>query len=125
MMRYVKIYEEEMKKTRNVYDEVLSGTASALLFNVGYVIGKEIVKEIKGEKDFFKKASELLKERGWVKDIVFENKKVNIVKPVEGNKCERLRGIITVVYETYCKQRVYCTMIKGRGCAFKVEFVGG
>jgi hypothetical protein len=55
-MRYVKISEEEMKKTKNVYDEVLSGTASTLLFNVGHV---------------------------------------------------------------------YCTRIKGRGCAFKVEFVGG
>ena len=123
MMRYLKISEEEMKKTRNVYDEVLSGTASALLFNVGYVIGKEIVKEIKGEKDFFKKASEILKERGWVKDIVFENKKVNIVKPVEGNKCDRLRGMISAVYERYYNQKVYCTKIKGN--IFRIEILGG
>ncbi len=125
MMRYVKISEEEMKKTRKIYDEVLSGTASTLLFNVGYVIGKEIVKEVKDETDFFKKASELMKERGWVKDVVFKERNAAVTDPAEGNKCDRLRGIISAVYETYYNQQVYCTRIKGRGCAFKVEFLGG
>lgn len=122
-MGYVKISEEEMRKARKIYDEVLSGTAPTLLFSVGHVIGKEIVKEIKGEKDFFKKASEILKERGWVKDIVFEKKKVSIVKPAEGNKCDRLRGIITAVYERHYNQKVYCTKIKGN--IFSIEFLGG
>ncbi|MDI6917356.1 MAG: hypothetical protein QMC80_06120 [Thermoplasmatales archaeon] len=122
-MRYVKISEAEMKKTRNVYDEVLSATASTLLFSVGHIIGKEIVKEIKGEKDFFKKVSETLKDRGWVKDIAFEKKKVSIVKPAEGNKCDRLKGIISAVYEAYYNHPVYCVRIKKGGTAFRIEFL--
>ncbi len=125
MMRYVKISEAEMRKTRNVYDEVLSGTAPTLLFSVGHIIGKEIVKEVKGEKDFFKKASEILKERGWVKDIVFGKKKVNVIRPAEGVKCDRLRGIITAVYEKYYNQEVYCVKAKGKGNVFSVEVLGG
>jgi len=125
MMKYVKISEEEMKKTRKVYDEVLSGTASTLLFSVGHVIGKGIVKEIKDEKDFFKKASELMKERGWVKDVVFKERNAAVTSPAEGNKCDRLRGIISAVYEAYYNQPVYCIRIKGRGCAFRIEFLGG
>lgn len=122
-MRYVKISEAELRKTRNVYDEVLSGTASTLLFSVGQVIGKEIVKEIKGEKDFFKKASGLMKERGWVKDVVFKKRNIVVTSPAEGNKCDRLRGIISAMYEAYYNQPVYCTRTKGEGCAFRIELL--
>lgn len=125
MMRYVKISEAEMRKTRKVYDEVLSGTASTLLFSVGHIIGKEIINEVKGETNFFKKASEILKERGWVKDIVFGKKRVNVTGPAEGVKCDRLRGIITAVYEKYYNQEVYCITTKGKGNVFNVEVLGG
>jgi len=124
-MRYVKISEADLKKTRNVYDEVLSGTASTLLFSVGHVIGKGIVKEIKDKKDFFKKASELMKELGWVKDIVFRDRNATVTDPAEGNKCDRLRGIISAVYEAYYNQPVYCTMTKGKGCTFMIAVLEG
>jgi predicted hydrocarbon binding protein len=114
-MRYVKLNQAELHKIRDLYEGVMSHACHGLFFKEGSVVGSDMVEEaLRDRPHYFQRASEILKERGWVEEISFKDGEVTVkgsieVAPSDIPSCHRLRGILREFYERFKGTRVKCT----------------
>jgi predicted hydrocarbon binding protein len=133
-MDEVKLTKEELLKIKEVYREIMSYASIGLFSKNGEAIGESIVKDIPLDKNYFKAVGEILKERGWVKEIVFSEKEVRTKGSIETHQsnaptCHLLRGIVRKIYENYNKtlvtvEEVACESKGDEYCIFRINKVG-
>lgn len=135
-MKFVKLSQAEYEQIRKLYEGVMSQACYGLFFREGIILGDEVTKIAVQEPDkYFEVCSNLIRARGWVDNIVFEDSVAVAEGSVEACQsevptCHRLRGIVKRVYEVHTHKRLHCEEIEcaGRGdkhCVFKVEPLGG
>jgi predicted hydrocarbon binding protein len=113
-MRWVKINQDDLGKVRDLYESVMAHACHGLFFKEGGILGREVAEAALQDKDnYFQKAAEILKERGWVEEIEFGPDSVKVKGSFEatgreGPSCHRLRGIIRELYERKSSTRVNC-----------------
>jgi predicted hydrocarbon binding protein len=114
----------------------MSQACYGLFFREGMILGEEMSKIAQQEPEkYFEICANLLRARGWVDNIVFEESTAVAEGSIEathgeGPTCHRLRGIVKKVYESNTHRRLHCEEIecvaKGdKHCVFKVEQTGG
>jgi len=134
-MRIVKISDTELFRIRKMYENLIAQASYALFFREGLAIGEEFVEVVKqtGE-DFFSAIKKILKYRGWVLEVDFDDGKVTVKGSAEVNSgsnaetCHRLRGIIRKLVEEYHRKKikiieVKCESMGNERCIFDYEFV--
>jgi len=137
-MKFVKLSQSEFEEIRKLYEGVMSQACYGLFFREGMILGEEMSKIAMQEPEkYFEICANLLRARGWVDNIVFEESTAVAEGSIEASSetngvatCHRLRGIVRKVYETQMHRRLHCEEIEciSRGdkrCVFKVESVGG
>jgi len=135
-MKFVKLSQSEYDEIRKLYEGVMSQACYGLFFREGMILGDEISKiALQEPEKYFEICGNLLRARGWVDNIVFQESTAVAEGSIEvaqtGNpSCHRLRGIVRKVYEARTHRRLHCEEIecvsKGdRHCVFKVEQLGG
>lgn len=131
-MRYVKLNQAELHKIKDLYEGVMSHACHGLFFREGYVVGQDLVEEaLKDKAHFFQRASEILKDRGWIEEIQFKDHEVIVRGSIEVASsdiptCHRLRGILREFYERFKGTRVQCTeevcaSVGQSECRFRIE----
>lgn len=137
-MKFVKLSQSEFEEIRKLYEGVMSQACYGLFFREGMILGEEMSKiALQEPEKYFEICANLLRARGWVDNIVFEESTAVAEGSIEGSStgngaatCHRLRGIVRKVYEAQMHKRLHCEEIEcvSRGdkrCVFKVESVGG
>jgi len=136
-MKFVKFSQSEFEEIRKLYEGVMSQACYGLFFREGMILGEEMSKiALQEPEKYFEICANLLRARGWVDNIVFEESTAVAEGSIEasgqsdGSTCHRLRGIVRKVYEAQMHRRLHCNEIEcvGKGdkhCVFKVESVGG
>lgn len=135
-MKFVKLSQSEFEGIRKLYEGVMSQACYGLFFREGMLLGEEISKIAMQEPDkYFEVVANLLRARGWVDNIVFQESTAVADGSIEGTSaegatCHRLRGIVRKVYEAKTHRRMNCEEIEciGKGdkhCVFRVEPLGG
>lgn len=130
--RYVKISQGELHQVRELYEGVMSHACHGLFFKEGSVIGSDMAEDaLRDRAKFQQRASDILKERGWIEEIRFHDGEVVVkgsveVAPSDIPTCHRLRGILREFYERFKGSRVKCTeeMCASAGqpeCRFRIE----
>ena len=133
-MRHVIIYEDEVKQIDTIYRNVMLDSYAALFFKEGRILGKRYVREAKKHPEkYFEMCQKMLVEDGWVEEITFLEKKAEVKGSLEIHEstsptCNRLRGIITVIYEGFKDDLVYCREIQCQStgedkCVFEIEYM--
>lgn len=133
-MRHIKISQKELINVRKLYESVMSNACHGLFFREGSVFGAEIANEaLKDREKFFDIAGNVLKERGWLEDVTFNDDIITVkgsIEVAEGDAptCHRLRGVLRHLYEAYRNERVYCVekncQSKGdKTCVFNIEHI--
>ena len=135
-MKFVKLSQTEYEEIRKLDEGVMSQACYGLFFREGMILGEDIAKIAMQEPDkYFEICANLLRARGWVDNIVFQESTAVAEGSIEASQsdiptCHRLRGIVRKVYETRGHRRLHCEEIEcmGRGdkhCVFKIESIGG
>ncbi len=135
-MKFVKLSQSEFEEIRKLYEGVMSQACHGLFFREGMILGEEISKiALQEPEKYFEICGNLLRARGWIDNIVFEESTATAEGSVEATQsdiptCHRLRGIVKKIYEAKTHRRFHCDEIecvsKGdKHCVFKVEQVGG
>jgi predicted hydrocarbon binding protein len=135
-MKFVKLSQSEFEQIRKLYEGVMSQACYGLFFREGMILGEEMAKIASQEPEkFFEVCANLLRARGWVDNIVFQESTAVAEGSIESGQadsatCHRLRGIVRKVYESQTHRRLHCEEIecvsKGdKHCVFKLESVGG
>lgn len=137
-MKFVKLSQSEFAEIRKLYEGVMSQACYGLFFREGMILGEEMSKiALQEPEKYFEICANLLRARGWVDNIVFEEStavaegSIEASSEANGNAtCHRLRGIVRKVYEAQMHRRLHCEEIEciSRGdkrCVFKVELFGG
>lgn len=135
-MKFVKLSQSEFEQIRKLYEGVMSQACYGLFFREGMILGEEMAKIASQEPEkFFEVCANLLRARGWVDNIVFQESTAVAEGSIESGQadgaiCHRLRGIVRKVYEAQTHRRLHCEEIecvsKGdKHCVFKLEPVGG
>ena len=126
-MRFVRISQPELEKIRKLYESVMSQASHGLFYREGSALGKIIVDMASEDKEnFLGTASRLIKGRGWVEDIAFQNDTViakgsiETVESASDPTCHRLRGIIHAVAEEAYDKKLICmeVLCKSTGHAY-------
>lgn len=135
-MKFVKLSQSEFEQIRKLYEGVMSQACYGLFFREGMILGEEMAKIASQEPEkFFEVCANLLRARGWVDNIVFQESTAVAEGSIESGQadaatCHRLRGIVRKVYESQTHRRLHCEEIecvsKGdKHCVFKLVSVGG
>ncbi len=135
-MKFVKLSQAEYEEIRKLYEGVMSQACYGLFFREGMILGEEVSKIALQEPDkYFEICANLLRARGWVENIVFEEMDAVAEGSIEACQsdvptCHRLRGIVKRVYEVNGHKRLHCEEVecvsKGdKHCVFRVEPLGG
>jgi predicted hydrocarbon binding protein len=135
-MKFVKLSQAEFEEIRKLYEGVMSQACYGLFFREGMILGEEMAKIASQEPEkYFEICANLLRARGWVDNIVFEESTAVAEGSIEcgqadGATCHRLRGIVRKIYEAQAHRRLHCEEIecvsKGdKHCVFKVEPISG
>jgi predicted hydrocarbon binding protein len=136
-MKFVKLSQSEYEEIRKLYEGVMSQACYGLFFREGMILGDEISKiALQEPEKYFEISANLLRARGWVDNIVFEEATAIAEGSVEASQqcevptCHRLRGIVKRIYEAKGHRRLHCDEIecvsKGdKHCVFRVEPLGG
>lgn len=138
-MRFVKLSQKECKEIRKLYESVMSQACYGLFYREGMILGDEMARIASQEQDgYFDVCAKLLKAKGWVEDVKFEDSVCYVTASIESIEvegaekptCHRLRGIVKKIYEGYGHKRMVCEEVEctGKGdqqCVFKVEEGGG
>lgn len=134
--RDVRISVRDMTKIRVMYENIMSYASHGLFVREGEIIGAGIAEEamLSGKENYFERVGGILKQRGWVGEIVFGEDEVVVYGSAEAFYptgrlecvCHRLRGIIAAIYSKYMGLRVSChevdcASINGEKCVFKIE----
>lgn len=134
-MRFIKLSQKELKEIRKLYDSVMSQACNGLFYREGMILGEEMARIASQEQDgYFDVCAKLLKAKGWVEEVKFEDSVAYVTASIESldaenaekPTCQRLRGIIKKVYEGYGHKRMHCEEVEcvGKGdqkCVFKIE----
>ncbi|HEX9906858.1 MAG TPA: V4R domain-containing protein [Thermoplasmata archaeon] len=135
-MKFVKLSQSEYEEIRKLYEGVMSQACYGLFFREGMILGEDIAKIAMQEPEkYFEVCANLLRARGWVDNIVFQESTAVAEGAIEASRsesptCHRLRGIVRRIYETKGHRKYHCEEIEcaGKGdkhCVFKVEALGG
>lgn len=135
-MKFVKLSQSEYEEIRKLYEGVMSQACYGLFFREGMILGDEISKIAMQEPDkYLEICANLLRARGWVDNIVFEESDAVAEGSIEACQsdvptCHRLRGIVKRIYESKDHRRLHCEEVecvsKGdKHCVFRVEPLGG
>jgi predicted hydrocarbon binding protein len=138
-MRFIKMSQKECMEIRKLYESVMSQACHGLFFREGMILGEEMSRIAQQEQGkYFEACSKLLKAKGWVEDVKFEDSVCYITASIESLEvegaekptCHRLRGIVKKIYEGYDHKRKICVEVEcaGKGdkqCVFKIEEDGG
>lgn len=136
-MKFVKYSQSEFEGIRKLYEGVMAQACHGLFFREGMILGEEISKIALQEPDkYFEICANLLRAKGWVDNIVFQESNVvvegsfEICTSSDDATCHRLRGIVRKMYEGRLRKRMHCEEVEctSRGdkhCVFKVEPAGG
>jgi predicted hydrocarbon binding protein len=130
--RFVKINQDEMHRIRDLYEGVMSHACHGLFFKEGSVIGQDMVESALADRaHYYERASEVLKDRGWVEEVNFREGEVTVkgsieVAPSDIPTCHHLRGILREFYERFKGARVKCTEERCQSvgqpeCRFRIE----
>jgi predicted hydrocarbon binding protein len=114
-MKFVRISQPELEKIRRLYESVMSKASHGLFYREGLDLGRIIVDMASEDSEnFLGTASRLIKGRGWVEEITFQNEKVIARGSIEAvgtasePTCHRLRGIIHMVAEEAYDKKLIC-----------------
>jgi predicted hydrocarbon binding protein len=136
-MKFVKLSQSEFEEIRKLYEGVMSQACHGLFFREGMILGEEISKIAMQEPDdYFDICANLLRARGWVDNVVFQESTVVAEGSIEScaqsdvPTCNRLRGIVKRLYEVKTHKRLHCDEIEcvsrgDRHCVFKIQQLGG
>jgi len=135
-MKFVKLSQAEFEEIRKLYEGVMSQACYGLFFREGMILGEEMAKIASQEPEkYFEICANLLRARGWVDNVVFQESTAVAEGSIEsgqaeGATCHRLRGIVRKIYEAQAHRRLHCEEIecvsKGdKHCVFKVEPISG
>ena len=139
-MRFIKVSQKENKDIQALYESVMSAACYGLFYREGLIIGEEIARIAaqESEEDYFESCAKLLKAKGWVEEVKFEDTVAYVTASFESldtkdsdkSTCHMLRGIMNKVYEGYSHKRMHteeveCTSRSNDQCVFKVEEGGG
>jgi predicted hydrocarbon binding protein len=136
-MKFVKLSQSEFEEIRKLYEGVMSQACYGLFFREGMILGEEMGKIASQEPEkFFEICANLLRARGWVDNIVFQETtavaegSIEVGTQADSATCHRLRGIVRRIYEVQSHRRLHCEEIecvsKGdKHCVFKLEQVRG
>ena len=97
-MRYIILSERELLDIKKLHESILSKSSHGLFHSAGKIMGKTITNEIQSRDNFFEEAAMILKERNFVSEIVFEEKKVTVEGSIESHEaneptCDIIRGM--------------------------------
>lgn len=131
-MRYVKLSQDELHKIRDLYEGVMSHACHGLFFKEGSVVGADMAEQALADRaHFYERAATVLRERGWVEEIRFQDHEVVArgsieVAPSDIPSCHRLRGVLREFYERFKGTRVKCTeeacaSVGQSECRFRIE----
>lgn len=135
-MHYITLSENEISEIKKLHESLLSKSSHGIFYSIGKIIGENIAKEIASNQlsdwgKFSDEASRILKERGFVEQISFEEKKVTVKGSIEVTNsqsmtCDILRGIISALHKAYFKSVIYCeeTSCESMGagnCVFEIH----
>jgi len=139
-MRFIKVSQKENKDIQALYESVMSAACYGLFYREGLIIGEEIARIAaqEAEEEYFESCAKLLKAKGWVEEVRFEDSMAYATasfealetKDSEKPTCHMLRGIMNKVFEGYSHKRMHTEEIEcaGKGseqCVFKVTEGGG
>jgi predicted hydrocarbon binding protein len=135
-MKFVKLSQSEFEEIRKLYEGVMSQACYGLFFREGMILGDEMSKIAQQEPEkYFEVCANLLRARGWVDNIVFQESTAVAEGSIEsgqsdGCTCHRLRGIVRKIYEAQTHRKLHCEEIEctSRGdkhCVFRLESLGG
>jgi len=136
-MRFVKLSQREYKQIRRLYESVMSQACHGLFYREGMILGDEMALIAQQEsEEYFEVCAKLLKAKGWVEDVKFEDGLVTVTGSIESLEpdtvgkvsCHRMRGILKRIYEAHTHKQLHCEEIecvaKGdKQCVFKLEEV--
>jgi len=135
-MRFVKLSQKEYKEIRKLYESVMSQACHGLFYREGMILGDEmaLIAQQENADDYFDVMTKLLRAKGWVEDVKFEDGMVTITGSIEALEpdsndkpaCHHMRGIIRKIYEGHKHSRMHCEEVqcvaKGdKQCVFKLE----
>lgn len=84
-----------------------------MFYSIGQIFGRNMIEEIRDRDRFFEEAAGILKERNFVDEISFNEKKITVKGSIEVGRvdhptCDILRGIVVALYREYYGNQVYC-----------------
>lgn len=146
-VRHVRYRKESLHQIKGLYETVMTVASHGLFYRTGQIIGAGIVSEASGRGgDILQSVGQILKDEGWVRDILFNHDIVSVrgsaeVEEGKNRTCHILRGVLARIYdsmelrfhvsatpvaEASARQRFYCLEVEcesaGRGrCLFRVE----
>jgi len=131
-VRFLKVSQSEMIRIRDLYESVMSHACHGLFFREGSVFGEEIVRIAQQDRlKYFETSKNLLKARGWVDEVDFEEEAATVKGGIEVSKsanttCHRLRGILRNIYEGHHNAKVHCVEVECEStgapkCSFRIE----
>lgn len=131
--KYVKYRKDELLEIKDLHESTLTAASHGLFFRTGRIMGTRISRTAR-RSNYFEDITRILKEEGWVEDILFSNNTIKVNGSIEVDSipfeftpsCHMLRGILTRIYETYTNEKIYCLEeeCKSGGsehCIFKIE----
>ena len=131
--KYVKYRKDELLEIKDLHESTLTAASHGLFFRTGRIMGNRISR-IAEKSNYFEDITRILKEEGWVEDILFSNNIIKVKGSIETDSipsestpsCHMLRGILTRIYETHTNGKVHCLEkeCKSGGsedCIFKIE----
>ena len=129
----VLIEKDELIEFRHMLRKMLSQATYGILYRQGWIIGKNIIKNIDVDEKYFDKVAEILKERGWVESIDLGGEEVVVHGSIEArsenageNVCHMLRGILASIYQKVNVREVnvielVCEGNGGDQCVFFID----
>lgn len=133
MSSKVIVLSNEIIEFRKELKKILSHAAYNILYKQGWIIGKNIVKDLEVDERYFERVAEILVDRGFVSSIQLGGEEVIAQGSVEvssesaeENVCHMLRGIIGAVYQNVNALEVsvielVCQANGGDKCVFFVD----
>ncbi len=131
-MDEVKLSKEELIKIKGVYRSIMAYASIGLFLKNGEIIAQVLSKDVR-RGNYFEDFANILKERGWVKEIEFSDEEVKVRGSIETTDskaptCHILRGIIRKIYEMHYEtlvsvEEVKCESMGDEYCLFKVNMV--
>ena len=134
-MRFIKISNSELVRIRKMYEGLMAKACNGLFFREGLAIGEEFAEvAMKSDEDFFSTIKEMLKYRGWISEINFEDGKITVKgsaevqSGTESETCHRLRGILQKIIEEHNGLRARfteekCESLGSPNCVFTYIFL--